>query len=86
MKPHGDAPLLTQLLILVGAGFVGLVIWALPDLRAWSRGEPPVLTRDSCRAAVELAEHYAGIITGCLNRGVITEDGAPVIHCRMPKK
>jgi len=41
---HGDAPLFTQLAIVLGAALAGLVVWSLPDLASWASGAKPAVT------------------------------------------
>ena len=77
--------------VLLALGFAALMVWALPDITAWLRGEPPVTAAplEACRAdltqARELAAHYASIVTGCLNHGSIAEGASVVTNCRPPR-
>lgn len=74
--PH---PLL-ELAIALGIG--ALLAWSAPGVRAWLNGAPPVVDTSvqDCRPVERLAEHYAGVIAGCLNGRAIT-DGHTLVHC-----
>lgn len=76
---------------MLGVAFAGIVVHALPDMRAWARGEAPVgihAPLEKCRGEAArhatLAARYAAVIVGCLNGGAIT-DGEQIVACMKPR-